>query len=266
MFYIVYPAGSHGSFLQLILNKLSGVTTGDVANCKIYDDVVYIDPIIFNARHGSRGNEHIMIQVQESSYLKYLAMCINRTLGIGLLFDNLGTNVFEKIKSHSIIGEFSKSLTTISGQDCGNVAPMYIREWLRLCFFANHGSTITQFIQPSILSNPLYTVDFESFYDGTLLGHCEKICSTFGLDIDHSVDMSNILEQFPKNITYYDIDKPINGIVSAIESRTYFDLSTTNLLQQAWIDNYLVDHYSIDPLLRDQYFDNTLELLQEFDL
>jgi hypothetical protein len=71
---------------------------------------------------------------------------------------------------------------------------------------------------------------------------------------------------FPKKLIYFSIDIDINQILTAIDRNISFDLSNTNLLQQAWIDNYLVIRYNIDPLLRNEYFENTQELRKAYNL
>jgi hypothetical protein len=55
-------------------------------------------------------------------------------------------------------------------------------------------------------------------------------------------------------------------IISAIGQTELVDLSNTNILQQAWIDNYLVTQYNINPLLKNDYFANTKELTKAYKI
>lgn len=264
-FRIVYPSGSHGSFLKLLLNTMSGIPINDVINYSVYDKVTYLAPVIFEADHQFKDSIDIMINVKRSSYLKYFAMCLNRTSDINLLIEDLGTNIFEKIKRHPILKSFASSLITISGQATGDVEPKYIREWLRLCFFANNGTTITQFISPSDVKAK-YTVDFESFYNGSILENCCQIYKKFNLEIVDTSVAEALINRFSEKLMYRDIDLTIDQIMSAIDHCTKFNLSTTNLLQQAWIDNCLVDKYNINPLLKNDYFLDTQELRKAYNL
>jgi hypothetical protein len=115
-------------------------------------------------------NSVVNIRVGPTSYLKYFAVCLNRTSGQNITIDNLHVNTFDQISKHSVLFDFAKSLAAITGKIEGDIEPQFLREWVRLCFFANNGDTITQFIQPDVVSQAKYVVDFhngEKFYDET---------------------------------------------------------------------------------------------------
>lgn len=265
MFYIVYPSGSHGSFLTLLLNTMSGISVNNVNNYNIYDHVDYLAPAIFQGTHRIDQKPAVMIKVQPSSYLKYFAMCLNRTANVNLLIDELGSDTFKKLSQHVVLQSFAKSLAVISGQTTGDVDSRYLREWIRLCFFADNGTTIQQFISPSVVDAD-YVVDFEAFYDGSILEHCRQIYKILNLKIIDVEVAENLVIQFPEKLTYYNIDLNIHRILFAIDNNTKVSLLNTNLLQQAWIDNYLVTKYNIDPLLKNDYFSDTQELRKAYNL
>ena len=244
---------------------MSGVPTNDTSNIKIYDDVEYLAARVFKSTHSDDFTSAIKIRVRQPSYLKYFAMCINRTATLNFSIEDLGIDIFEKAKHHPTLKYFIESLSKISGQTNGNVEPKYVREWLRLCFFANHGTTIEQLVSLKLRDND-YIIDFESFYDGSILRHCCQIYKNLNLTISNIEVVTQLIEQFPKKLVYGSIDLNINQILGAIDSNTNFDLSSTNLLQQAWIDNYLVDNYNIDPYLKNDYFHSTQELRKAYNL
>lgn len=262
---VVYPSGSHGSFLALLLNSMSGIYGKNFQHLAIYDNVEYCAAPIFRAVHHNTSTPAVKIKVYQPSYLKYFAMCLNRTSGLNFLIDDIGFNMFEKIKQHSILKFFAKSLTEISGQTEGNVESKYVREWFRACFFADYGMTIQQFTL-SKENKGDYTIDFESFYNGSILEHCYQIYQKFNLSIIDLKVAEDLVKQFPKKLIYFSIDLDINQILTAIDKNISFDLSNTNLLQQAWIDNYLVIRYNIDPLLSNEYFLDTQELRKAYNL
>lgn len=207
----------------------------------------------------------VNIRIQPKSYLKYLAVCLNRTAGNNIIIEDLHINTYEKIKSHTIISHFEKSLVEISGNKNTDVEPKFLREWFRLCFFANQGQTITELVSPSVCQNSGFELDFENFYDGSIVRICKDICDFYNLKILQNNVRSDLLEFRNKN-RYHDIDLNISKILECIQNRQYIDLSNTNIMQQAWIDNYLVDQYNIEPLLQNNYFNNTLELIDAYDL
>ena len=242
----------------------------DKINDMVYDDITYHKPCTFETIHALTtsvdSSQIINIQVDPSSYLKYFAVCLNRTSGINILVEDLSIGTFEKIKQHSIVSFFADSLSMISDTTVGDVESKYLREWFRLCFFANNGNTITKFIAPNVFNHSKYIVNFESFYDGTILDQCRKICNDIGLPISTDEKIEEYVTQFIKNNKYYNIDQNIPTILPAIGQTQSVDLSDTNILQQAWIDNYLVTKYNIEPLLRNDYFANTRELTKAYGL
>jgi hypothetical protein len=95
---------------------------------------------------------------------------------------------------------------------------------------------------------------------------CIEICRYFGLPITHNNGIDQHLVTFQENNRYHKIDLNISAILNSIKQQTNYDLTQTNSLQQAWIDNYLVDQYNIDPLLKNEYFENTLDLVKAYNL
>jgi hypothetical protein len=269
LYFILYPSGSHGSFLKLLLNTMIGNSV-DKIDDTVYHMLTYSKPSIFDATHTIKTSvdpsQVINVRVDPSSYLKYFAVCLNRTAGKHILIEDLTTNTFEKINQHPIVSFFADSLSVIAGRTVGDVEPKYLREWFRLCFFANNGDTITKFILPNVLDNSKYTIDFESFYNGTILDQCKKICNDLELTISNEDQIKEYLSQFVKNNTYYSIDQGIPDILDAIGQPNSVDLANTNILQQAWIDNYLVTKYNINPLLKNDYFSNTAELTKAYGI
>ena len=269
MLYILYPSGSHGSFLKLLFNELTGVTAEE-SDSMIYDRIMYRGVSVTSAVHTVPNDvnpDHVVnIRVQPESYLKYFAVCLNRTSGHNIVIEDLHQNTFDQIKQHSIVSYFSKSLSEISGQSSGDVDPKFLREWFRLCFFANQGETITKFIAPNVLDHSQFVIDFESFYNGQILSRCLEICKHFGLPVTHTHQVDDYLVEFRKKNRYHNIDLDISAILDCIEHQKNYDLTTTNILQQAWIDNYLVIKYNINPLLKNDYFRNTLDLSKAYNL
>jgi len=267
--FILYPSGSHGNFLKLLLHELIG-KSAKKNNSVIYDNLTYSKPTIFfgvqKLPPNTDANSVINIRIKPQSYLKYFAMCINRTAGQGIIPDDLVKNTFEQINQHSILRGFAQDLQTISGKSNGDVEKQFLREWFRLCFFADNGSSITKFIDTSLCDHAKFVVDFESFYDGSIIDHCVKICTDLDLPMSINSKISSYISEFKKNNLYFDIDLDTKSILQAIKNQTAFDLSATNVLQQAWIDNCLVNMYNIDPLLQNEYFANTMDLIEAYQL
>ena len=263
MITITYSAGSHGNLLEFLLNSAAGIKI-DIIDDMIYDKKHFATNPIFFATHRPVDGA-IAIRVNPESYMKFVAIAINRVDGCNLQIEDLEHDTFNKFKNHRMMEFFLHDLAVISGQTTGSVSRKFLREWLRLCFFANDGATLHNYLNKQIPVNPSYLVDFESFYDGSVKQHCQAILQQFGLAY-HPVDFGKILAEFLSRNQYATIDKDIKDIVKSIESKQALEIKSSNIVKEAWIDNWLVDNYHIDPLLRDEWFTNTQQIIDQYQL
>lgn len=270
---IVYPSGAHGNFLAAVLNTLTGVTANNLGHM-IYDKTSYSQDRNFVPVHCVNlidtdklplYDNAININIQPESYLKYASICLNRTAGVDIQLETLNNNTFEQLGCHVIFSQLLKSLSTISGKTSGDVEFKDLREWARLCLFANRGSTITQWISDTRLSSADYTFDFEWFYDATVFKTKSiELINQLGMEVSDSADQ--LLPDFYKNNRYRNIDIETNYIIESIRTRQAVDITNTNFFQEAYIDNWLVDTYQIDPLYRNEYFSNTQDLIKSYNI
>ena len=267
MICIVYPSGAHGYFLKLMLNAMSGVKYS-ISNSRVYDFVEFNDTveIITKDDYNPTSNDHIInIRVGTNSYLKYVAMCLSRTSGLDIVLESLSVDTFKKLEQHCIFSHFLPSLSTISGKLSGNVDIKYLREWARLTLFANKGITISQWILPDVVVDAEHAVDFESFYNGTLVDACHQILTRYQLSA--SLDkVESLLDHFNQHNRYRQIDVEAPAILENIKLGKSYPISNTNFLSQAYIDNWLVENYQIDPLLRNEYFTDTQQITETYRL
>lgn len=272
---ILYPSGSHGMFLEMLLNLFSGITvkTYPITNNVhvIYDHVSYEQSKIFTAAHFKKSLPEctgiINIRVPPQSYMKYIAVCLNRTSGVNIVLEELDHDTFNKIKCHPIFSHFFLSLKTISRSESGDVELKYLREWARLCFFADKNSTIEKFINTSIDTSADYILDYECFYSNdALLEQCEIILDKFNLPMYPVENIQEHLTIFAQNNRYKNIDKDIDLITQAIIDRQNYEFDSENFIKQAWIDNWLVSMYNVDIKLENSYWANTKEIIEAYDL
>jgi hypothetical protein len=256
---ISYPSGAFGNFLSYLLNYMI------VGQRHTVDEFVYdfaVSKVKFFTPIHKNDNCAVYINVSNDSYLKFLVTNINRTRSIDLVIDELHVDTFNKVRSHHTLCFFEKSLIEISKKSNGDVSIGHIREWLRLCFFANSCKTITEYIG----SKPTncYTVDFETFFDRNSITQCA----------------ADILKHFNFEIAIDNIDDVVDEFFSKQRYRNHIDTDdlkkfiqknqniplNLNIVEQAWLDNWLFDEYSVDPVLRDEYFSNTKELIDFYNL
>ena len=256
---ISYPSGAFGNFLAYLLNY--AITRERyVVNESVYD-FSKSAAIFFEAKHLQSSCE-IYINVSNESYLKYLITNINRVTGIDLIIEELHIDTFNKIKSHRSLMFFEKSLIDISNKSQGDISPKYIREWFRLCFFANNCKAISEYIGPRPESS--YILDFETFFSRDSIKKCVfDILEYFKFKIDVP-DLSDTIDEFFSKQRYKNHIN-IDVLKNSIQKNQNITLNL-NIVEQAWLDNWLVDSYKIEPRLINEYFSNTKELIDFYNL
>ena len=264
----MYPSGSHGSFLSVLLNTMAGFVPSSLNKFNVsYDSIVFEDCVPFQHFHHAhelpdRASQVVNIRVSPNSYLKYATVCLNRTNKINIILEELSTDTFLKLQQHDIFKFFLPSLSVISGQTHGDVDIKYLREWARLCLFADNGSTINQWIQSSIVEDSMI-IDFECFYDQTILTRCQDIFTQFGI-VPVTTDVQWLIDHFVQTNRYRLIDFNVSAIIKHITQKTNTNIPPSNFMLEAWIDNWLNSKFGIDPLLNNQYFSTTQELVEQY--
>jgi hypothetical protein len=256
---ISYPSGAFGHFLAYLLNYMI-VGQRHKVNEFVYDfavsDVRFFKPVHKN------NNCAVYINVSNNSYLKFLITNINRISGVDLIVDELHIDTFNKVRSHNTLCFFEKSLIEISNKSSGDVSNSHIREWLRLCFFANSCKTITEYI--GARPTNCYTVDFDTFFARDSIKQCAiDVLRHFGFEIAIN-DIDDVIDEFFSKQRYRNhIDT--SDLKKSIQKNQNIPLNL-NVVEQAWLDNWLVEQYSIDPVLSDEYFKNTKDLIDFYNL
>jgi hypothetical protein len=157
-------------------------------------------------------------------------------------------------------------LVTITGSAPKDIEIQYLREWARLCFFNNNNSTIKLWLSKSNYPSADFLLDFESFYDGTILDQCDMILNKYNIKANHPETLKLYLKDFVKNNRYKDIDLDIEMIKQAFAEKKSFKFGNINFVKQAWIDNFLVKQYNINPLLTNEYWTSTDQILKAYNL
>ena len=256
---ISYPSGAFGNFLAYLLNYMI-IGQRNTVNEFVYDFAV--SKVNFFTPTHKNNNSIIYIDVSAGSYLKFLITNINRISGVDLVVDELHIDTFNKVRSHNTLCFFEKSLMEISNKSSGDVSIGHIREWLRLCFFANGCKTITEYI--GVKPTNCYTVDFETFFSRDSIKQCAVYILRY-FDFEIAIDdIDDVIDEFFSKQRYRDhVDT--DDLKKSIQKNQNIPLNL-NIVEQAWLDNWLVDEYSVEPVLRDEYFSNTKDLIDFYNL
>jgi hypothetical protein len=229
----------------------------------IYDSVDSGQAPFVDIHHSTGTNaDCIRINVAPRSYLKYVAMCISRTNGGDLVLEDLAKDTQDKLGSHPIMSFFWPDLCRIAD---GEINDRALRDWARLCFFDRDGATIQSWVKNSTQIIPRYEMDFESFYDGSVVDWCDHVLTDLGLDSDPSA-AEPFMIHFRANNRYFSIDKPVEDMLQCIEAGESVPVPALNWLQQGYIDHWLQHRYNVDPLAIDQYWTHTQDLYHSYGL
>ena len=260
--YITYPSGAHGSLLRCLLSSMAGYIV-DAPQRSVYDRVnCGSSPFVALHEANNRVPPGIQITVAPSSYLKYVAMCISRTKNADLVLEDFDNTIGCKLVDHPIMQYFLTDLDRISG---GSITTSALRDWARLCFFANQGATVRDWMRISCQHTPRYDIDFEAFYDGSVIAWCQHVLTDLGFDADPAA-AEPFMTHFRANNRYFSIDKPVQDMLQCIEAGKSVPVPALNWLQQGYIDQWLQQKYKVDPLAIDQYWTHTQDLYHSYSL
>jgi hypothetical protein len=177
--------------------------------------------------------------------------------------DSMHYDTFNKISKNTVLTPLIKSLSVISNRTTGNVEKKYLREWARLCLFNNN--TIIPILNDSEIDLPDYKFNFNWFYDPTILKlKCVEIFKLFDIKIIN--DITQLFDKFYEHNKYKNINIVPEKIISALIDKRDIKIPNLNFLQEAWIDSWLVNNCQITPVLPDQYFSTTFDMINQYDL
>lgn len=229
----------------------------DTSSSAVFDHFrADLSPFYHTHEPVANAKRYIKIGVHPASFLKYLAMCVSRTAGQDLRLEDLDVDTHNKLRSHPIMRWFIPDLDHISA---GPVTAAKLRDWARLCFFADHGRTIQGFIKVSTDVDAAYNIDFESFYDGSVIDWCVETLKDLGLDADPD-RAQTLLDSFKYNNRYFLIDKPVQAVLQSIKDRADVDIPELNWLQEGYIDACLQQEFGVEPMDLAQYWSHTRDL------
>lgn len=255
---IVYPSGAHGSFLKLVLNHMAGVKY-NIPNQTIFDKVEFPEGCIFDSNHFPKTNTPcINITSKYEDRLLYSALLLSRTSGYNVdLYDD--EDVIKKLKSHIVLSFICDSFNNdiVTRKD--------LREIFRLTIFQDK-NTLDLIKKPNRSDNPLMEINLPIFYSmPELLQACIRILNLTRVAIKRP-DISSLHSLFLSRITCKNIGKDTKKIIDRILNFEKFNLGKLNFLQEAYIDDVLVKEFGVDPLCRDAYFTNSIEIFKTYNL
>lgn len=249
-------SGSYGNLIAACLNLYAGNKLVNYnASLKIFDFISYSDDPIFLFDHALREDTEKTVFVNvKNNFINYLASMMCRTAGLDYSLETFHNNIQEKIVKHPILCFFETSLIQTCSLRDGNITIGELREWIRLLFIQNNYVTLHLMIDGMIKDVVVdYQINFDSIYNIDAFSEdCKKTLRYFDIPIigdDNEIRI--ILNNFLNVLKYHHTKEPWH-IVKCLEDNCDSNINL-NIIEEAWLDDYLVNKYNISPLLQDNY-------------
>jgi hypothetical protein len=266
---VLFPSGAHGHFIAVLLNHSQGIKAINQANSRVFDKPQWIGVPDFDIKHQASQvpdpDRCVQISVGDSDIFKWTVMSMSRASDLDIELERAHQDPWTIFQSHPHMAPLLGSLKAISGQDHGSVPISHMRDWARLCFFDDDCRTMRQILACSNLASARVVVEFGDIYRDPM-AVVSNVLSEFGLFFQCTENISQHISKFERQNRYRWIDLDLDMIFSAIDSGRRIRFDSGNFVKQAWIDNYLVKRYNVVPLLIDNYWEDTQQLMEAYGL
>lgn len=265
---VLFPSGAHGHFLTVLLNHAVGVTVRDQESDVVFDHPVWNDVPAFEIEHSAArvaSQPCVQIQIAPGDMLKWTVMTMSRASGLHIDLDTVHRDPWRAFRNHPHMAPLLRSLEKICACDHGEVSLGHMRDWARLCLFADDCRTLRMILRDSWSPSAAITVDFGDIYRDPM-AVVMRILDRFDQGLSNTHDIQRHISKFEQRNRYRYIDLDLAAITDAIDQRGYLEFDSGNFVKQAWIDNYLATRYNVVPLLIDHYWTDTHELLEAYAL
>lgn len=269
IYQVLFAGGAHGNFLTVLLNHALGIRCKQRGNSRVFDHFEFSQDLVFEIQQVRDlvvdPDRCVQIRVSDRDMLKWAVMTISRTTGHDRVIEDLHHDPWQMLADHPHMSPLLESLATISNQQHGAVRLGLMREWARLCFFANDCRTLREILQQSVIPDASLTVEFGDIYRAPM-DVVLHVLTHFGLQIRNAQGLDDHIRSFETRNRYRLIDFDTDMILQCLDQRVNLKFDSGNFVKQAWIDNYLVTRYNIDPLLIDHYWTDTYQILEAYGL
>lgn len=277
---IDFVAGSHGNFLEFILNKLIlkninylPFTELGTSHNKLYDK--FSMPVQANHYNSSnlkiKSNNVIHIVVtEEDDLLQFMSISLFRSGDLAIKDDELEINTFNKLNN----GAYKNLLNDISSSyniQLNNLQPHCPRHILREFYkFGLKLPSINGYVKASKSSVENYKhqncflFPIKSFYEyNLLLTQINEIKNFYKLDFE-LIDFKEIHDIFLEKLTpFLNLTAQANRIIDAVKTNQLVEIKKLTLLQESYINAKIENAFNIEmPFMQNSYFSNTYEIIE----
>ena len=279
---IDFVAGSHGHFLEVILNTFFGITkkfnpftstgTSHVANDN------YLKNRLFQAKHWTElypaqiQNIPILISIcfAQDDLLLFLSASLLRSGDFNLDNNKLEDDTYNKLNTKFYKNTLDLILKSYPFLDINKKNSSIPRNVLREFFkfgFSNpsiNGYWLKQQEMQYSHNTKVFYFEFSNFYNiDKFVAAIKELELFIGMKFDFCNDFFNLHSQFLSNIAYTMHKEQCDQIVQAVINHEDLVFTNLTLLQESYINGQLENHYKKEmPFHNLNYFTSTKDVLQ----
>jgi len=276
---IDFVAGTHGHFLEVVLNRFFNITTVKLdpfndtgASHRVTSE--YLNSRIFVARHWfedsvnqlSQFDRAISIQFDHDDLLLVSSISLLRAGDQGIDNDQLESSTCVKLDNDFYQNLLKEILNAYPEVDIasGSIPRNILREFFKFGFSNPGINGYWKKQQQMHYDIPVFVFKFKAFYDYNLFVSTLKELEIFiGLPFRVDHELEALHKKFLSLIPYVNDQTQCNTIVSAVQARQPQAIPPLTMLQESYINGQLENIYKKEmPFHNLKYFTSTEDVLQ----
>ena len=275
---IDFVAGTHGHFLEIILNKFFDITTVDFdpfnelgASHRVEKN--YLDSRVFEAQHWFENHvdklnqceRAISIQFDQDDLLLVSSVSLLRAGDLGIDNAQLDVGTYNKLDNkyyRNVLSEIVNAYPFLNKTDTA-IPRNVLREFFKFGFLNPKINGYWKKQQQMQYSMPVFVFKFKAFYNYNLLVDTLIELENFlGMTFRFDPELKALHDKFLNLIPYTGHTEQCNNIVSAVRYGLDQIIPPLTLFQESYINAQLEKIYSKEMPFHDlNYFTSTKDVL-----
>lgn len=276
---IDFVAGSHGHFLEVLLNKFFGIVADDfmpfnTLGASHNTSQTYEKNRMFVADHWfevypaelQKFDKVISIQFDLDDLLLLSSVSLLRASDANIDNDKLEVDTYKKLHNsyyRNLINQIYTAYPFLNAKD-NHVPRNVLREFFKFGFRDPETNGYWKKQQQMKYSNSVCVFRFKSFYNYELLvDNLKKVEKFVNLPFDFSNELKDLHLTFLKLNPYRDHKTQCDDIIKSIQSGINVSIPKLTLFQESYINGQLESIYQKEMPFHDlKYFTSTQNVLQ----
>jgi hypothetical protein len=280
MIAIDFIAGTHGHFLETVLNKFFNITpdlsdTLTAMGTSHNKNTEYQKNKLFQAEHWfelyadqiPNFKKVISIRFSPADLLLVSSVSLLRAADLNINNDNLDVDTVNKLNNRFYQSTLEQIYTAYPFLDRtqGSIPRYVLREFFKFGFKdpAVNGYWLKQQLMIYPEHCDVYWFDFSSFYNiDKFVQHIKNVADFVGREFDFSPEFYQHHANFLSFISCKDHKQHSDHIVECVRTNTEVDIPKLTIFQESYINGCLENIYRKEmPFHQDRYFTSTKDVL-----